>query len=204
VSRRFLVLALAALLTAGAFAQAPAEKPAAEPANPALAAELIAMRDADQEVLRRWVKDRDNPEINKESDALMAKHVKRLREIIAEHGWPGTTMAGVKGGGAAWTIVQHGGEAFLAEMLPVMEAAMKKGELEEGLYGTSLDRALVNQGKKQVYGTQFHVDNATGVCEPKPIEDAEHVDERRIRAGMGPLADYTKQLCEIYLQKPKQ
>lgn len=59
------------------------------------------MRDADQEVLRRRVKDQNNPAINAEKDALMAKHVARLKEILAEHGWPGKTLAGVKGGAAA-------------------------------------------------------------------------------------------------------
>ena len=181
-------------------ATAPAPAPVAEPTNPELAAELIAMRDADQEVLRRQIKDRDNPVLRAEVDALMAKHVARLKEIVAAHGWPGKTLAGVKGGGAAWTIAQHGGPEFLGAMLPLMYEAVKQRELDEALYATSLDRVLISQGKKQVYGTQFDTDPATGKCEPKPIEDAEHVDERRIRAGMGPLADYAKQLCAIYLQ----
>lgn len=59
---------------------------------------------------------------------------------------------------------------------------------------------LIAQGKKQFYPTQFDTDVQTGKCEPKPIEDAENVDERRIRAGMGPLAEYAKQLCAIYMQ----
>ncbi|MFP5248035.1 MAG: DUF6624 domain-containing protein [Thermoanaerobaculia bacterium] len=175
--------------------------PDAQPANPALAEELIAMRDADQELLHRWVKDQKNETINKEVDALMAKHVARLREIVAKHGWPGKSLVGIKGGGSAWTIAQHGGPAFLAEMLPLMEKAVQAGELEEALYGTSLDRVLIDQGKKQVYGTQFDTDPATGKCQPKPIEDPEHVDERRKRAGMPSLAEYTKMLCDIYLQR---
>jgi hypothetical protein len=82
-----------------------------------------------------------------------------------------------------------------------MYEAVKRGELHEGLYATSLDRVLVNQGKKQVYGTQFDTDQATGKCEPKPIEDPDHVDERRIRAGMGTLAEYKAQLCKLYLNR---
>jgi hypothetical protein len=183
---------------------APAPAPAAEPANPALAAELIAMRDADQEILRRQLADRKNPQLQAEVDALMAKHVARLKEIVAAHGWPGKTLAGVKGGGAAWTIAQHGGPEFLGQMLPLMYEAVKQRELEEALYATSLDRVLLNQGKKQIYGTQFDTDPATGKCEPKPLEDPEHVDERRIRAGMPPLAEYTKMLCSLYLQPQKQ
>ena len=199
------------LLTACTTTQTPAPSPAptaapqavVEPAltHPELAAELLAMRDADQEARHRWLKDQKNAAIAAEIDALDAKHVARLREILAQYGWPGKSMVGLKPGGAAWMIAQHGGPEILAETLPMMYEAVKKGDLEEGLYATSLDRVLVQQGKKQVYGTQFDTDPATGKCEPKPIEDAEHVDERRIRANMGSLADYKAQLCALYMQK---
>ncbi len=159
------------------------------------------MRDADQEARKRWLKDQKNAAIIAEIEALDAKHVARLREILAQHGWPTKSMVGVKPGGAAWMIAQHGGAEILARTLPMMYEAVKRGELEEGLYATSLDRVLVQQGKKQAYGTQFDTDPATGKCEPKPIEDPERVDERRIRAGMGPLAEYKAQLCALYLQK---
>ena len=83
-----------------------------------------------------------------------------------------------------------------------MYEAVRIGDLEESLYGTSLDRVLRQRGEKQMYGTQFDVDPATGKCEPLPIEDAEHVDERRLRAGMTSLKEYTDQLCAMYLQNP--
>ncbi|MDX1584495.1 MAG: DUF6624 domain-containing protein, partial [Thermoanaerobaculia bacterium] len=72
-------------------------------------------------------------------------------------------------------------------------------ELAERLYGISLDRVLVSRGEKQICGTQFNVDRESGKCEPRPIEDPDHVDERRRKAGMKPLAEYQAELCEIYL-----
>ena len=193
----------AVLVLIAACATAPPPQPAvvATPTHPELAAELSAMREADQEVRKRWLKDQKNAAIKAEIEALDAKHVGRLREILAQYGWPGKSMVGEKPGGAAWMIAQHGGPEFLAQTLPLMYEAVTKRELDEGLYATSLDRVLVQQGKKQVYGTQFDTDAATGKCEPKPIEDPERVDERRIRAGMGPLAEYKAQLCALYLQK---
>jgi hypothetical protein len=86
-------------------------------------------------------------------------------------------------------------------MLPLMYEAVKQRELEEALYATSLDRVLIQRGQKQMYGTQFDTDPATGKCEPKPIDDPARVDERRIRAGMGTLAEYREQLCKLYLGK---
>jgi hypothetical protein len=197
---RFVVTAI---LIAACTHGVPPPKPdlTSDAADPALSAELVAMMKEDQEVRQRWLKDQKNETLREEMRALSKKHVERLGEIVAAHGWPGKSKAGINGASAAWTIAQHGGPEFLGKMLPLMYDAVIKRELEESLYGTSLDRVLIQQGKKQMYGTQFDVDPATGKCEPKPIEDAERVDERRARAGMTPLAEYTKQLCELYLQR---
>src|SRR5688500_1630177 len=134
---------------------APAAVVEPAPTHPELAAELSAMRDADQEARKRWLKDQKNAAIIAEIEALDTKHVARFREILAQHGWPGKSMVGVKPAGAAWLIAQHGGAEILAQTLPLMYEAVKKGELEEGSYATSLDRVLIQQGKKQAYGTQF-------------------------------------------------
>jgi hypothetical protein len=51
-----------------------------------------------------------------------------------------------------------------------------------------LDRIRTFEGKPQVYGTSFDWDDA-GQMSPLPIDDAEHVDERRAEVGLEPLAD---------------
>lgn len=161
----------------------------------------MAMRKEDQELRQRWIKDQKNEAIRDEVRALTKKHVARFEEIVAAHGWPGRSLVGFNGMSAAWTIAQHGGPDLLGRMLPLMYDAVIKRDLDESLYGTSLDRVLVQRGEKQMYGTQFDVDPATGKCEPKPVADPERVDERRLRAGMTPLAEYTRDLCTMYLQK---
>src|SRR2546421_10121694 len=105
----------------------------------------------------------------------------------------------MKAAGAGWMISQHGGTEFLHETLPLMETAVKKGELDPGLYATSVDRARIQDGKKQLYGSQF--DTNDGKCEPLPIEDPEHVDQRRKEIGLGPLSEYAEQLCALYKGK---
>jgi hypothetical protein len=162
--------------------------------------ELAAMRVEDQEVRNRWLADQTNPVIIEEMQALSRKHVARVRQILEKYGWPTRAAFGNKAPGDAWLIAQHGGKEMLAYTLPLMEKAVKAGDLEESLYATSLDRVLVQQGKPQRYGTQF--DTNGDKCEPLPIEDAEHVDERRVRAGMMPLAEYTAELCAMYKKKP--
>jgi hypothetical protein len=39
--------------------------------------------------------------------ALHRSNTTRLREIVAEHGWPGLALAGADGAEAAWFIAQH-------------------------------------------------------------------------------------------------
>ena len=174
-------------------------RPVAAPQNQALADELNAMYAADQEVRGRWIKDQQNPALMDEMKDLSTKQVARLREIIKQYGWPGRTLVGQKGSNAAWTIAQHGGKEFMHETLPLMKEAVDKGELPGGSYATSVDRTRIQDGLKQIYGSQFNTRD--GKCEPLPIEDPEHVDERRHEMGLQPLADYTNALCSMY--KPK-
>lgn len=161
--------------------------------------ELLAMSKTDQEIRQRWIKDQKNTALNDEMRAIDAKHVARLREIIKEHGWPGKTVVGDKAANAAWLIAQHGGKELLHETLPLMKAAVEKGEMEGSSYALSVDRTRIQDGQKQLYGSQF--DTQGDKCEPLPIEDTEHVDERRKAVGLGPLAEYAKQLCEMYKKK---
>ncbi len=44
------------------------------------------------------------------------------------------------------------------------------------------DRVLTAQGKPQLYGTQFQGEGKT--FGPQPIEDEEHLDERRACVGL--------------------
>jgi hypothetical protein len=167
-----------------------------EPAsNQALRAELVTMRDADQEIRRKALKDPKNEQVKKEVAAVDMKNVGRLREILASYGWPTKSMVGTDGAGAAWTIAQHGGQLFLEQTVPLMKAAAQHGELDWSLVATSIDRMLLGQGKKQIYGTQF---DTAGKCEPKNVDDPAHLDDRRKVVGLGPISEYAQVLCETY------
>lgn len=157
------------------------------------------MRVADQEVRKRWIADRENAAIIEEMKAIDAKNVARLREIVRTYGWPVQSKVGREAAGAAWIIAQHSGADVLHEMLPKMKIAADNDELDKSLYATSVDRVLIQDGKKQLYGTQFDTNN--GKCEPLPIEDPQHVEERRIKMGMPMLREYASLLCAAY-RKP--
>jgi len=105
----------------------------------------------------------------------------------------------MKGVGSAWTIVQHNALPVHIRYQPMLEKAMQAGDLEPALYATFYDRLMTGQNKPQLYGTQFHEVN--GELVPFPIEDEAHVEERRAKMGMQPLAEYTRLLREMFKKK---
>ena len=194
---RRLTLFLSLLLSAAVVAQEPA--PPAPPhtyTKPELRKELLAIRDEDQAIRRRWLKDQENRQLIDEMNALNVRHVARVQEILKETGWPTKAMVGQDGSGAVWIILQHATPEVIKASLPLMKAAVDRGDIGGGLYATSVDRDRRNDGLPQIYGSQF--DTTRGKCEPQPIEDPEHVDERRKAVGLNPLSEYKEQLCEMY------
>jgi hypothetical protein len=164
---------------------------------PELSNELKAMALEDQEVRKADIAHRNDKSIAEKWHAVDRKNQARMKEILKAHGWPGANLVGMKGSGAAWLLVQHAPSSFIKECLPLMKEAADRGELDWGLVALSIDRDLVNDGKKQIYGSQFKR-NEKGEWEPYPIEDEAHVDERRSRVGLGSLAQYRKDLIRAY------
>jgi len=155
----------------------------------AFCAQLLAMRDRDQQA--RYA-DLDTPALKK----IDAENLAQLDAIVAAHGFPTKAAAGMKGVSAAWTIVQHNDLAAQLRYQPMLEKAMNSGDLQPALYATFYDRLMTGQKKPQLYGTQFHEVN--GELVPFPIEDEAHVEERRAKMGLQPLAEYTKLMREVF------
>jgi hypothetical protein len=165
----------------------------------ALRDELLRMREDDQAPRKRDPR-LEEPANRKLVEELTAKHVTRLREIVKHRGWPGRTIAGTDGSNAAWLVVQHADLAVQKEFLPLLQAAAKTNEASAIDVAYLTDRVLVGEGEKQIYGSQGKfVDD--GII-PQPIEDEAHVDERRKAIGLGPIADYYRELQEMYKKRP--
>ena len=61
--------------------------------NPELAAEVLKMKEADLALRDELLRDGSLPEgYHPRWEALHKRNAARLREIIAEYGWPGKTM----------------------------------------------------------------------------------------------------------------
>ena len=167
--------------------------------DPQLCAELLMLRDRDQEARKKMLADRNNVDLQRAVEAVDAENVKRVVAIIEKAGWPGKTLVGEKGSGAAWTILQHSDAATRKRFLPLMQAAVASGELHGSLYATTVDRVRIGDGLPQLYGTQFREQN--GRMEPFPIENEAEVDARRASVGLQPLSEYAALINETYLRQ---
>jgi hypothetical protein len=136
----------------------------------------------------------------KSQDEIDKKNLVRLEEIVKENGWPGKSLVGDKASQAAFLVVQHSDLAHQEKYLPLLKAAATKGEARPADVAMLEDRVRVRQGKKQIYGTQIHSGPDTGgKMVLDPIEDEEHVDERRAAVGLMPLKEYLKHFGMEYL-----
>jgi hypothetical protein len=124
-------------------------------------------------------------------------HTRRLKEIVASHGWPSARLVGKDGVQAAWLILQHSPDnAWQEAMLPTLERAALAGDISRGDVAALTDRVLVHNGKPQRYGNSFSIRN--GRLVPDPIEDIRGLDARRAALGLLPMREYVQKMSEAY------
>ncbi|MFF2952432.1 DUF6624 domain-containing protein [Kitasatospora sp. NPDC057965] len=155
-------------------------------------AELTAMAAADHQGARRA--NSDDPAEQLAWRHLTAQHADRLSEIMDAHGWPTADLFGEDAARAAWLIAQHADRQLDVQRraLLLMEQAVANGTASPRDLAFLRDRTLVNEGRKQIYGTQIAgVKDGTPI--PWPCEDPERMDERRKEVGIPPFTEYVAQ-----------
>lgn len=169
--------------------------------NKLLCAQLLRMARRDQEARKSWFEsmDRHTVENLKRFIQLDLFNTRRIKQIINQYGWPGQSMVGEKGCEAAWLLIQHADHdpAFQKQCFILWERAVENKDAPASLLAYLTDRIRVNEGKPQVYGTQLHAN-----LKPFHIEDETHVDERRMNAGLQPLADYLSHIHTTLANRP--
>lgn len=108
-----------------------------------------------------------------------------LKPVIARRGWFTIGRDGAAADKAAQLIVQHADEdvAFKGEMIALIEPLVETSESDRGFFPYMYDRWAAQAGKPLRFGFQGAC-KSKGVWEPLPIEDPEHLDERRRRYGV--------------------
>ena len=169
-------------------------------ALPALRAELLTRAAVDQ-ALRLDL----NPSTSKIDETkwrririVDAANTRRLHEVIDRHGWPTRAQVGSDGSRAAWLLVQHAfaDPAFQRRCLGLMEA-LGPGEVPGESIALLTDRVRLAAHEPQWYGSQVQGECTTGYA-PYPIDDEAHVDARRARLDLPPMADYLQFMSSAF------
>ena len=158
--------------------------------------ELLARRDEDQRIRNLAAPPQGQymarlpDEVAAEWQRIDEENTRWLGELLNARGWPGRTLAGQEGAGAAWLLAQHADRDPVRQraFLHALRGAVDQGEASPAHLAYLEDRVRVNAGQPQLYGTQFTV--ADGEFGPCPIEDRQRLDKRRAEAGLEPFADY--------------
>ena len=194
--------------------------------EPELARELRVRFESDQAARKEWIEfatkhkvfgsaddfAKLDPKISEKYKALETRVTDEdkqnliwLKGVVEKYGWPGKSLVGSAGAQNAWLLIQHADSDrdFQQQCLTKMEA-MPKGEVTPGNIAYLTDRVLIGTGKKQKYGTQATIKD--GKLTPSPIDDEEHVDERRKAIGLGLLTDYLVAMGKAYgiSEKPER
>ena len=170
--------------------------------QPELRDELLDRVKKDQAIrkalLDRWMVEPDQ-ELLSEMRAIDSSNTARMREIVDRYGWPGRDLVGAEGSNAAFLIVQHADAEFQKLVLPMVKRAYEAGDLKGQSYALLLDRVLVQDGHKQIFGTQIKPMHLwEDGPEPYPIRDRDEVDARRADVGLPPLEAYMDVIKKMY------
>ena len=120
---------------------------------------------------------------------------RKLLKLLEIYGWPTASSVTEYAAAGAALIINHTTYEVRSNYFPLLEKAFKQGEAQPLRYAKMRDRLLVEEGKKQLYGTQWKFENTERV--PQPIEAPEYVDKRRAEIGLGPLNTYLKERFNI-------
>lgn len=168
----------------------------AAPRDPALRNELLRMSQLDQ--MARMAAIKQGLKDSKSESAIDAENLKNLKRIFEKHGFPTPEMVGYDGMNAAWLLLQHADEdpAWQRKWLGAIERLFKRNELDAQGYALFVDRVRVNEGRKQIYGSQFK--DVAGRRVRRPTVDPARLDERRKAIGLIPENDYECMLSAMY------
>ena len=125
--------------------------------------------------------------IMREADSL---NTVKVTAILEEYGWLGPDIVGEQGNSALWAVIQHSDLKTQEKYLPVMREAVRNGLARADQLALLEDRVALKEGRKQIYGSQLGMDPVTKITYVCPLEDPDHVDERRARVGLPPMQEY--------------
>ena len=196
--RAIILFAALACVAPAASAQSPwAQKPGPVK-NEELRRELLHMLEEDQAVRAPFLQGRQPTEAEMRAVGERDEaDTKRMTEILNKYGFPGVRLVGLDATRAFVTMLLHSPSLKLQKRaLPHVYAAVRRREIPPDDFAMLTDDVLAHEGKPQLYGTNFKF--VGGRVALDTTKDPARLDERRRRLGLAPIAEYAKQLAELY------
>jgi hypothetical protein len=160
--------------------------------------ELLAIHQDDQGIRYEYIAaQKKYGNQSKEADSLGkimglkdSLNLLKIVKILDEKGWVGKNKVGREANQAIYLVIQHADLKTQQKYLPMMREAVKKGNATPSSLAFLEDRVAFREGRKQIYGTQVGTHPVTKKQYVLPLEDPDHVDERRSEMGLGTLEEY--------------
>jgi hypothetical protein len=116
--------------------------------------------------------------------------LEELKKIINKYGWLGYDEIGNDCNLILFNAIQKADLQTQITYFPIVKAAVKnkRARLVHEIY--LQDRIYLNQGRRQIYGSQVLLDPETEKYFVLPLDEPENVDKRRAEVGLQPMADY--------------
>jgi hypothetical protein len=112
-----------------------------------------------------------------------------ITKIVDKYGWINQNEIGNEAAYVLFSVILHSDLKTQEKYLPIIRKAVKEKKARGQNLAMLEDKVALNQGKKQIYGTQILQDEKTKEYYFAPIEDPKNIDKRRNEMGMGLLAE---------------
>jgi hypothetical protein len=117
-------------------------------------------------------------------------NLSKVVSILDRYGWLGPDSVGFHGSFTLFIVLQHADLETQQKYLPIMRLAVKAGSARASDLAYLEDRVALDEGKKQIYGSQVRYNPKTGKYAFAPIRDEKNVNVRRRKVGLEPLETY--------------
>jgi len=133
-------------------------------------------------------KDIDSLEFNR----LDSLNIESITSIIDSIGYPGISLIGSSFMDYAFIMLLHANYEVRKKYESQLIEATMKGEATKAFIPYLIDKNLLDENKKQLYGTQVFFDENKKKFVVYPVRDEDKVDDRRLIFRLQKLDDYLK------------
>lgn len=132
--------------------------------------------------------------------AIDSSNQAMVKSILKKYGWLPKSKIGEKASEAIFFVIQHSEAELIRQYFPSLKDLASRQEASPVHAAMMEDRLLVNDGKKQKYGTQATSDSTTnGKAYIWPVENPNIVNQLRKDAGFDLTVEANaKRLGAIY------